>query len=158
MAALVAGCTTTASPSQPPGGDATPGSGGGPGIDLPGLDDLFPKPPDGRPSLVFPKPGQLNVHPVGATLIEPAIKDRHLWVRVSWWSGVEPCSVLDSISVDRTGDAFAITLSEGSSALDVACIEIAMLKATVIDLGELERGTYTVSSAGEAPAVTVTIG
>lgn len=164
VAALVAGCSTAASPSPSPGADATPGgggsggSGGGPGIDLPGLDDLFPKPPDGAPTLVFPKPGQLNVHPVGATLIEPAVQDRHLWVRVSWWSGVEPCSVLDSVAVDRDGDAFTITLFEGSSDLAVACIEIAMLKATVIDLGELEPGTYTLSAGGEAPRVTVAIG
>jgi hypothetical protein len=39
------------------------------------------------------------------------------------------------------------------------CIEIAMYKATIVDLGELEPGEYTIrASEGEAPPITVTVG
>jgi hypothetical protein len=38
------------------------------------------------------------------------------------------------------------------------CIEIAKLKATIVDLGELAPGQYTISSpGGEAQPVVVTI-
>ena len=58
----------------------------------------------------------------------------------TWTSGVEPCNVLDTVIV-KTGDhAFTITLREGHGAGQVACIEIAQIKRTRIDLGELEPG------------------
>jgi hypothetical protein len=75
-----------------------------------------------------------------------------------WWSGVEPCAVLDSVGVARDGQTITITLLEGTSDADVACIAIAVEKVTVIDLGELEPGRYTVvADPGEAAAVTVEV-
>jgi hypothetical protein len=39
------------------------------------------------------------------------------------------------------------------------CIEIALQKVTVVDLGELDPGEYTIrASEGPAPAVTITVG
>ena len=38
------------------------------------------------------------------------------------------------------------------------CIEIAVLKATIVDLGDLEPGTYRITApTGDAPALAVTI-
>jgi hypothetical protein len=38
------------------------------------------------------------------------------------------------------------------------CIEIAELKATIVDLGELEPGDYSIRAGeGEAPPITVTV-
>src|SRR4051794_12746824 len=114
------------SPDNPIGTD--PGSqdpgGGGPGL--------------GQPTLVFPKPGTRNVHPVSVEQLEARVAGRHVVLNARWWSGVEPCSVLDSVVVKQDGKTFTISVREGSAAgPDVACIDIAMLKATPIDLGDL---------------------
>ena len=54
---------------------------------------------------------------------------------------------------------FTITLREGHGPGDQVCIEIAMLKSTQIDLGELEPGTYTISDGqGTAPPIEVVVG
>jgi hypothetical protein len=47
--------------------------------------------------------------------------------------------------------------SSPTAAPDTACIDIAMYKGFIVDLGELEPGTYTVTAFGDAPALTVTI-
>ncbi len=74
-------------------------------------------------------------------------------VSVDWWSGVEPCTILDSIVVAKGDGSFAITLREGRGPEEVACIAIAELHRAFIDLGDLEPGTYTISDAtgGAAP-------
>ena len=122
---------------------------------------MDPNPVDpgaGQPAIVVAKPGQLNPHPVGATTLKASVDGRHVLVKFSWWSGVEPCNVLDSVKIERSGTEIAITLIEGASRLDVACIEIAQLKATIVDLGDLEPGTWTIrASSGEARPIEVTI-
>jgi hypothetical protein len=50
-----------------------------------------------------------------------------------------------------------IELREGADQLGVACIEIAMLKATIVDLGELTPGMYAVSAGGDAAAIRITV-
>jgi hypothetical protein len=79
-------------------------------------------------------------------------------VKVTWYGGVEPCSILDSVKVERSGNDIAITPFEGSGDVDAMCIEIAVLKATIVDLGELEPGAYRISSPGsEAPPIEITV-
>ena len=115
-------------------------------------------PGEPQPTIVTPGVGLTNIHPVGATKLETAINGRDLAVRVDWYSGVEPCSVLAGVDVARDGTTFKLTVREGSAAApDTACIDIAMYKATIVDLGDLDPGTYTVTAFGDAPAVTVTI-
>lgn len=127
---------------------------GGPGAGGPG----FPDPDQPQPTIVAPGVGLTGIHPVGATKLETATNGRDLAVRVDWYSGVEPCSVLAGVDVARDGNTFKLTVNEGSAAApDTACIDIAMYKGTIVDLGELEPGTYTVTAFGDAPPVTVTI-
>ena len=134
-----------AGPTDPPDGGVV---GGGGGVD----------PGPGQPTLVIPKPGQLDVHDVSVEQLSAKVAARHVVVNARWWSGVEPCSVLDSVAVQREAQRITVAVREGSSARDVACIEIAMLKVTAIDLGELEPGDYTiVASQGDAPAIPVTV-
>ena len=129
------------------------GSGGGVIVDPTPVD-----PAAGEPSIVMPKAGQKNTHPVAPTSLRASVNGRHVLVKVSWWSGVEPCNVLDSVRVERSGTDIAITIIEGSSDLDAMCIEIAQLKATIVDLGDLEPGIYTIGAPNsEAPPVQVTI-
>ncbi len=147
------------SPSAPadvPGG----GSSGDPGTGIGGPIDPQPVDPDpGQPTLVIARPGQLNPRPLPATKLEASVDGRRVLVKATWWSGVEPCNVLDSVKVDRVDFAIAITLIEGTGDPNAICIEIAMQKATIVDLGELEPGTYTITSpGGDAPPITVTVG
>jgi hypothetical protein len=130
-------------------GNAGSGTGGKPG---------FADPGEPAPTLVAPGVGLTGVHQVAATKLDTALNGRDLAVRVAWWSGVEPCNVLAGVDVARDGNTFTLTVREGSGApSDTACIEIAQYKATIVDLGELEPGTYTVTAFGDAPPVTVTI-
>jgi hypothetical protein len=145
-----------AAPGEPGGG----GSSGNPGTGF-GVVPVDPTPVDpaaGQPVLVRPLPGRLNPHPVAPTAIRASVDGRHVLVKLTWYGGVEPCSVLDSVKVERSGDQIALTPFEGASDGSAICIEIAMLKATIVDLGELEPGTYRISSPGsEAPPVEITI-
>ena len=57
-------------------------------------------------------------------------------VRLTWWSGVEPCTVLDRVKVKETRKRVTITLYEGPSAKarNVSCIMIAIQKTTTVKL------------------------
>lgn len=167
-------CSGGAAPSAPP--SASPpaqdlpasidpggggGSGGNPGTGIVNPDPGGPGPVDpglGQAKLVVAKPGQLNPHPVTAANLQASVDGRRVLVKVSWYSGVEPCYVLDSVKVERDGTNIAITPIEGTGDPNVACIELAVLKATIVDLGELEPGTYTISApSSEATPVEITV-
>jgi hypothetical protein len=112
----------------------------------------------GKPTLVLPHPGQLDAHPVSIEELNARVEGRRVVINATWWSGVEPCYVLDSTAVKIDGMTVTVSVREGSSARDVACIEIAIHKVTVIDLGELDPGTYTiVADKGDAEPIQVTV-
>lgn len=164
---LIAACSGAAAPaggsegppSASPGGSGAgsdPGSGtgepigGAPGD--PGVVD------PGQPQFVIPKPGQKNVHPVSIEEMDARVEGRHAVLNARWWSGIEPCTVLDSVAWKRDGKTITISVREGSGEGDLVCIDIAVYKATVIDLGELEPGEYTViAGEGNAAPITFTI-
>jgi len=125
-------------PDTPVGNEPPAGGGGNPGV---------------GGELTVPQPGQLDVHAVSADSLEAAVDGRRVTVRIAWTSGVEPCSVLDTILVDQGEMAFAITLQEGHAPGDNICIEIAKFKFALVDLGELGPGRYTISdgTGGAAP-------
>jgi len=96
-------------------------------------DDLGPS---GGAQPVEPRPGMADVHPIG---FDKAIVGHDgASVTIFFWSGVEPCYVLDHVDVSYGEDAITVTLFEGHdpSAGDVACIEIAQLKSTVVQLDQ----------------------
>jgi hypothetical protein len=152
-------------PSASDGTGTAPGSGGGSAPNPGGGGAPIPVGPGAgagnggpEPTLVAPVPNLTGLHPVAAASLETARNGRDLAVKVTWWSGVAPCSVLAGVDVARDGNTVTLTVREGSAAApDTACIEIAQLKGTVVDLGELEPGTYTVAAFGDASPVTVTI-
>jgi hypothetical protein len=173
MAVLLAACSGAAAPSasSPPtagptassapsvdtgagaGSDGSVGNGGAVIVDPTPVD-----PAAGQPAIVIPKPGQKNPREVGATTLQASVDGRHVLVKVIWYSGVEPCNVLDSVKVERSASEVTISLVEGSSDLDAICIEIAQLKATIVDLGDLAPGTWTIrASTGEAAPIQITI-
>jgi hypothetical protein len=84
--------------------------------------------------LVEPRPGMVDIGPVPWAGVGVSDDGRMLTVR--FWSGVEPCNVLDHVDVDRGENELTVTLFEGREpdSDDVACIEIAVLKAVRIEL------------------------
>jgi hypothetical protein len=85
---------------------------------------------------VEPTPGMSDV---SARIFDDVIVgDDDRTLTIFFWSGVEPCYVLDHVDVAYRADAITITLFEGhdASAGDVACIEIALLKKVVVPLDE----------------------
>jgi hypothetical protein len=142
-----------------------------PGLDptVPPLERIEPDvPPDGqvpggpqvpdRPQLVVPVPGQAEIHPVSVRKLVAQVEGRRVLLNAHWESGVEPCSVLDSVRVGREGSSITVTLLEGSGNPDAMCIMIAVSKVTVIDLGILETGTYTIrADPGDAAPLTVIV-
>jgi hypothetical protein len=134
-------------PDDPVAGPSDPGLGGGAGGDG----------GDGG-KLVIPHPGTTNPHPVAVERIVPRVDGRHVSAKLTWTSGVEPCYVLDSVIVNRDGTAIDVTVVEGTTDPTAMCIEIAMTKSTIADLGELEPGTYTIAATNSQIApVTITV-
>jgi hypothetical protein len=167
---LIATCSRAPAPAAPgsegppsaspggSGGGTDPGSGSGEPIGGapgdPGNGAVGP----GQPQFVVPKPGQQNVHPVSIEEMEARVDGRRAVLNARWWSGIEPCTVLDSVAWKRDGKTITISVREGSGGGDLVCIDIAVYKATVIDLGELDPGEYTVvAGEGNAAPITFTI-
>ena len=90
--------------------------------------------PDQSAKLVEPTPGMADVRP--HVFDHVVVNDDGSSITVFFWSGVEPCYFLDHVDVDEGSGAVTITLFEGhdTSAGDVACIEIALLKKVVVPL------------------------
>lgn len=97
----------------------------------PGITD----PSDGAQK-VEPTPGMADVRP--RPFDKAVVSDDGTSVTIFFWSGVEPCYVLDHVDVEYGTGAITITLFEGHDASegDVACIEIAVLKKVVVELDE----------------------
>lgn len=167
LTVVVAACSGggSASPSPDPGGSPTPpptaapsnpGGGTAPSEPLPG--DLADRLLDPAITLVHPMPNLLNLHPVQIEKLTAASDGRRVAVRADWTSGVEPCYALAGVTVERDGTTITITVTEGNGPGDVVCIEIAQMKGTIVDLGELEPGTYTVQGPAGIPSISVTVG
>jgi len=151
----------TRNPDGSAGGSGSGGSSSGsPGGGLlpvdPGPGGGAPANPE--PTMVTPSTGLTGVHEVPVAKLEASVSGRDVAVRVAWWSGVEPCNALAGVTVARDGGTFVLTVNEGSAAApDKMCIEIAVYKAAVVDLGELEPGTYTITAFGDPSPVEVTV-
>jgi hypothetical protein len=163
LAILVAACSASAAPpaatAQPaPPTDAPrdlPITGGGGGaVGDPG--GVVPEP--GQPTLVVVKPGVQNPRAVNVAGLQSKVVEGRVTVRASWWSGIEPCYSLESVKVKQEGTTITLVVNEGTGLGDVACIDIAVYKATDIDLGKLPSGTYTVKSdQGDGIAIQVVV-
>jgi hypothetical protein len=103
---------------------------------------------DKKYELVEPRPGMIDVRPVQWAGVRTS--DDGLTLTVRFWSGVEPCSVLDHFDVNYTGDSVVVTLYEGRDpeAADVACIEMAVLKAVRVELDQ-PVGDRTITDGAE---------
>ncbi|CAN5778820.1 hypothetical protein BH20CHL5_BH20CHL5_11340 [soil metagenome] len=136
-----------APPDAGGGAPGDPGSGGAPSDTKPGA----PAPdepvtggpaPDESPAgdgalHVEPVPGVVDSLPHAIDRVSVAADGRT--ATVYWWGGVDSCYGLDEVRVERDADGMpVITVLEGTlpGLGDVACIEIALSKATTITLDE----------------------
>jgi hypothetical protein len=145
LAALaLAGCSAGALPATTSPATAPPVASGGRS--------------DGGGELIVPKPGQLDVHPISAGAFAARVDGHHVVLIITYTSGIEPCSVLDTIVVERGSGSFAITLREGHGPGNQVCIMIAKVMKTQVDLGDLDPGTYSITDAtGGAAAIQVIV-
>ena len=166
LGALVVASVASASPPSPaPAAASEPASatahkphgGGGmaggtcaigvPDCNDAGLGDPGGDPGTGEPQIVEPAPGMDNVR---QTAFDTAtIGDDDTTLTILFWSGVEPCYVLDHVAVSYDADAVTVTLFQGSdpNAGDVACIDIALQKQVTVTLDEPLAGRAIVDGA-----------
>ena len=97
------------------------------------------------PRQVTPIPGQNGVRPIPFR----RMKVDGRMVTLSYYSGVEPCYVLDSVDVEYGQDKIIVTLMEGHSpnSEGTACIELAEFKQVTIELKEDPAGRKIVDGA-----------
>jgi len=130
---------TSAPGHKPDGGSGVPAGTcaiGVPDCNDTGIGDPGGDPGTGQPLVVEPTPGMDNV---GQTAFDTAtIGADDTTLTIVFWSGVEPCYVLDHVDVSYSADAVTVTLFQGSdpNAGDVACIDIALQKQATITLDE----------------------
>ena len=84
-------------------------------------------PRPGRPGtalVVTPRPGMSNVHAISW---EYALQTGNQTVRIYYYAGIPPCTVLDHVDVAYQSDTIVISLYTGSdpSAAHQACIALA---------------------------------
>jgi hypothetical protein len=105
--------------------------------------------PTPKSSPVTPVPGMADVRAVGWDRVDVAGDDRTLTIH--FWSGVEPCYVLDRVDVRYGDDAVTVTLFEGHDPSaddeDMVCIEIALAKSVTIALDEPLAGRDLIDGA-----------
>ncbi len=131
--------STSASPEQPEGSPSGAGA-----------DHSSPAPasPAGAaPSPVTPAGPTLNPRKVPWESATPTEDGRSL--DVAWWSGVEPCNVLDRVEVTETAREVTVTLYEGQDrrSPDAVCIAIAIMKTTKVQLKAPLDGRKVVDGA-----------
>ncbi len=136
----------TGSPS-PTCGSSTQGTISGPDATVATLPCIPGPERRPQPLMVVPRAGMANVRPIAFTSATPALDDRTVEVR--FWSGIEPCSVLDHVDVAYGTNTVTITLFEGSdpSAGMVACPDIAQLKQVTVPLDQDLAGRRIVDGA-----------
>lgn len=113
------------------------------------------QPVSNPPVTVVPNPGPttLEVEPRdGLVDVVPHIFDKAepldpTTIRVEFYGGVEECEGLDRVEVEETDDTVTITLYTGRVPEAEVCIEIALLKATTVELDSPLAGRELVDGA-----------
>lgn len=153
LAVLLAGCAGGAAAPAPP----TSGPPDAP-VSAPPDDPGQPPPIGAKP--ILPRPGQaINVRAVPADRLSARVDGSTIHVTAVWTSGVEPCTILDSIVVAKGEGTYTVTLREGNSPQEIACVALAEQHFTEFEIPDVAAGTWKiVDSGGTAAPVQVTVG
>jgi hypothetical protein len=127
------------------GGNASGSPGGGAGGNSGSGDDtVVYEPPGNKPGggAAGGKALVVDPEPISGTALpshweEARIIDEDT-IKLLFWSGVEPCHVLDRVDVDYGAKKVGVTIYQGTglNAADKPCIELAVLKSVTVDLEE----------------------
>lgn len=76
----------------------------------------------------------VGTHKVRWISAKPVAHGKRL--RITWWSGIAPCTVLDRVKTKETAKKVVVTIYEGTSpaAKNTVCAEIAIKKSTTVKL------------------------
>ncbi|MFI6816809.1 hypothetical protein ACIBG7_30720 [Nonomuraea sp. NPDC050328] len=134
---LAVGCGTTpggASSAAPATSAADTGSPTSPDTAVSTTAGASGQVPTGKPEPVKPVGDTINPRKIPFTTAKPVSGGKA--VRLVWWSGVAPCSVLDRVTVKETAKRVTITLYEGPArkAKNTSCIMIAVEKTYTVKL------------------------
>jgi hypothetical protein len=121
----------------------------------PGAGPAPDQPVSNPPVTTVPNPGPttLEVEPrEGLVDVVPHIFDKAeplgpTTIRVEFYGGVEECEGLDHVDVEETKKKVTITLHTGRVPEAEVCIEIALLKATTVELESPLAGREIVDGA-----------
>ncbi|MEV0381857.1 hypothetical protein [Nonomuraea sp. NPDC050643] len=131
-ATLLAGCLVLATScgAAPPAERAAPSTPAKPPV----VSNPVTTTPTKGPKPVKPTKDAINVHKIQWTKAKSVSKGKK--IQLTWWSGVEPCTVLQRVKVKESAKKVTITLYEGTApkAKNVSCIMIAVEKTTTVKL------------------------
>jgi hypothetical protein len=123
---LAVGCGSAHAISGPPArSKPKDGPTSGPSKNGPSID---------KPNRVIPRPGMSDLHKIDWLRAKRGGQGRS--VLLTYWSGVEPCSVLDHVDVVYRSKAIVLTLWEGfdPDRANEPCPEIAVLNSVHVRL------------------------
>jgi hypothetical protein len=131
------------------GGNPGGGAGGNTGS---GDDTVVYEPPGNKPDggAGGGKARVVDPQPISGTALPSHWEEARIidddTIKLFFWSGVEPCHVLDRVDVDYGAKRVGITIYQGTglNAADKPCIELAVLKAVKLDLEEPLAGRKVV--------------
>ena len=131
---MLAGCAERAEP------------GAGPDPDQPVTSEPVTTVPNPPPTMleVEPREGLVDVVPHIWDSAEPIGPKT---IRVEFYGGVEECDGLDRVEVEETEKTVTITVYTGRVPTAEVCIEIAILKATTVELDSPLAGRKIVDGA-----------
>jgi hypothetical protein len=163
IALLLVACSGAAGPTAAPSTPPSAAASASPSVPSPSDDSSGGASTDpdvgtgAKP--ILPKPGQaVNVHPVAAEQLAARVDGNKIIVKAVWTSGVEPCTILDSVVIRKGEGTYTITLQEGSSPQEIACIAIAEQHVTEFEIPDVAAGAWTIAdSGGLAQPVQVTV-
>ncbi len=125
-------------PPAPPANDL-------PATGAPGADDPAGGVGAGSPQIVSVRQGLQNVRPIHWDKADVGASDKA--IRVQFYDGIEDCYGLAGVEVQYKKDSIVVTLSGGTVPGANVCIEIAVLKGTIIELKEAVDGRTIVDGA-----------
>jgi hypothetical protein len=146
---LLVGCGSERSSDPGAGGNAANSSDPDtPVTNTPGTTPPGQEPPTkGGAQRVTPNPDAVDARPQNFTKAKTL---NHRTVRVFFYQGVAPCSVLQRVEVEYGTQTIGITLHVGheETDVDVACIEIAVYNFVDVSLDESIDGRKIVDASG----------
>ena len=117
--------------------------------EVPDCDDMVVEDgTSGNDDVAVPTGNAVNPQPVTDAILDEASPEQ-TELRFKLWMGVEPCDVIDSVSVVETATSVDVEILRGVGDIAATCIAMAVERTVVVDL-EAPLGDRAVSLSGVA--------